>query len=312
MKRYDGLASIKNPFQRAVVTLGNFDGMHRGHRMIIAETVRQARDRNGTAVAYTFYPHPVKMLAPDACPPLIQTIEQRLEMFTELGVDACVIEPFSLNLAHQTPKEFFDQVLVKTLGAQAVVVGYDFTFGVHRRGTVEVLKHLGEERNIAVTVIEAQFMEELLISSTEIRRDIARGDVNRATRLMESPFTLRGTVVPGKGLGKTLGAHTANIDVENELMPLEGVYITHTKILDEDTLYPSISSLGIHPTFDDGMFTVETHLIDFEGQLVGKKLDIFFHQRMRGQIAFDSPDTLRGQIERDIEAARRWHEDHRA
>jgi len=291
--------------------MGNFDGMHRGHRVIVSETVRQAKTLDCSAVAYTFYPHPVKMLAPHSCPPLIQTIEQRLESFEALGIDTCVVDTFNHNLAQLTPSDFFSQIIIDKLGAKGLVVGYDFTFGVHRRGTVDVLKHLGKEHGIAVTVIEAQFREEMLISSTEIRRYLLEGDVEHAAELMEAPFALRGTVIRGHGIGKTLGAHTANIDVENELKPMEGVYITRARIIGDDRIYPSIASLGVNPTFNGGPFQVETHLIDFDGNLLGKRIDLLFYKRIRGQVAFDSPDTLRGQIQRDIEVARKWHEDNR-
>jgi riboflavin kinase/FMN adenylyltransferase len=310
MKIYNGLAEVDVPFDRAVVTLGNFDGMHLGHRTIISEAVKKARELDGTSVTYTFYPHPVKMLAPDACPPLIQTLYQRLESIEALGMDACVVESFNLNLAQLPPKDFFNHVLIEKLGAKAVVVGYDFTFGVHRRGTVDLMKQMGESQGVSVDIIEAQFMDELLISSTEIRRDVATGNVERAQELMGEPFTLRGKVVSGRGIGGSLGAHTANIEVENELMPLEGVYLTRTRLPNEEKSLPSVASVGVNPTFEGSSFTVETHIIDFEGILQGKMIELLFYKRVRGQIEFDSAETLRGQIERDIEAARRWHEDH--
>ncbi len=214
-------------------------------------------------------------------------------------------------MAHQEPKDFFFTTLQGKLGARELVVGYDFTFGVHRRGTVELLEHLGAETGIGVNVIEAQFNGELLISSTEIRRDVAAGEVEHAEELMEAPFALRGTVVRGHGIGSTLGAHTANLDVENELLPAEGVYVTSTTVLDRGASYPSITSVGLHPTFPEHAFSVETHLMNFQGDLVGARLDVRFHHRLRGQIAFDTPETLKGQIERDIIAARKWHEEHK-
>ena len=135
--------------------------------------------------------------------------------------------------------------------------------------------------------------------------------MERARELMDEPFALRGTVVPGRGIGTSLGAHTANLKLENELLPADGVYITHTKILDREEPHPSITSVGTHPTFPDHEFSVETHLIDFDGNLVGSRIDVLFHHRLRGQIAFDTPKTLKGQIASDIKAARKWHEDHK-
>jgi riboflavin kinase/FMN adenylyltransferase len=172
------------------------------------------------------------------------------------------------------------------------------------------MKQMGESQGMSVKIIEAQFRDELLISSTEIRRDIATGNVERAHDLMNAPFALRGKVVSGRGIGGSLGAHTANIEVENELIPLEGVYLTQTRLPDEEKTRPSVASVGINPTFKGSPFTVETHILDYEGILQGKTIELLFYKRMRGQIEFDSPETLRGQIERDIEAARKWHEDH--
>lgn len=310
MKRFEGLTSVNRPFKHTAITMGNFDGVHIGHRKIIKATIGLAKKMEGTSLIYTFYPHPVKLLAPESCPPLIQSIDQRLEEFEKLGIDACVVEPFSFNLAHLEPKDFFNKVLRDKFGAEAVVVGYDFTFGLHRRGTVELLEQLGLQHGIDVMTVPAQFHGELLISSTEIRRDVQSGAVDRAKELMEAPFTLRGTVVRGKGIGESLGAHTANIDVENELLPKDGVYITYTRLVGEPFIRPSITSVGVNPTFKDSPYTVETHIIDFDGNLVKKKIDVQFHQWVRGQIAFDSPETLKGQIERDIQAARKWHEEH--
>ncbi len=310
MKIIEGLAQITHPLTNTVVTMGNFDGVHRGHRSIIATTITEARARGGSAVVYTFYPHPVKILAPEACPPLIQTLAQRLEALAALGVDVCVVDRFTLNLAHQPPRDFFESTLLTTLGARALVVGYDLTFGLHRRGTVELMEQLGRDHGVDVTVIEAQFLGELLVSSTEIRRLIAAGFVTQARALMDAPFALRGRVVTGMGLGGDLGAHTANVAADNELIPREGVYVTHSRPLEGSMVYPSITSLGTNPTFPHQPFKIETHLLDFEGALVGKEIEVKFLERLRGQIAFDGSATLKAQIARDIAQARIWHEAH--
>jgi len=310
MRRFNGLSSITTPFPNAVITLGNFDGVHAGHRTIVRRTVDLARQRDGTAIAYTFYPHPVKVLAPDACPPLIQTLDQRLDMLEQQGLDVCIVDSFTLQMAHQEPKEFFASVLMDLLGAKAIVVGYDFTFGVHRRGTPALLQHLGDEKDVNVDVVDAQFEDDLLISSTEIRRAVRAGEMEEAALLMGDPYALRGTVITGHGIGATLGAHTANIRSENELVPREGVYITRTRVLGKDGFLPSITSVGENPTFKHQEFSIETHVIDYEGDLVGSDLEVSFLQRQRGQIAFDSSETLREQIMRDIATARSWHDKH--
>ena len=310
MKRIEGLDSLLKPFSNAVVTLGNFDGVHRGHKLILSETVERARARDGIAMVFTFFPHPVTLLAPESCPSLIQTIDQRLDALERCNIDTCVVEPFTLNLAQVEPKIFINDILLEKLGAVEIVIGYDFTFGVHRRGTAEVLRTLGAERGINVHIVEAQFDGDLLISSTEIRHAIATGEMQRARTLLGEPFVLRGTVVRGHGIGKTLGAHTANLVAENELEPGEGVYVTATKLVGDAHVVPSVTSVGTNPTFKGRPFAVETHLIDFEGDLVNAHVEVCFYERLRGQIAFDSPATLKGQIAQDIATARRWHENH--
>lgn len=310
MKRFEGLSSITEPFRHTAVTLGNFDGVHRGHREILAKAIATARRIGGTSLVYTFFPHPVRLLAPESCPPLIQTIDQRLEAFEAVGIDACVIDAFSFNLAHVLPRDFFTKVIVSLLGASSVVVGYDFTFGLHRRGTTELLHQLGTEMGIDVAVVEAQFEGDLLISSTEIRNALLAGHVAHAAVLMGSPYTLRGEVVRGLGIGASIGVHTANIQAYNELVPADGVYITQTKTAPAEKPRFSVTSIGYNPTFPGRSRSIETHLIDFEGDLRGNVVDVMFYERLRGQIAFDSPETLKGQVARDIENARSYHEKH--
>ncbi len=308
MDRYFGSEKFARLRAGTVVALGNFDGVHLGHRYIIERTIGIAKRLKAASVVYTFDPHPVRILAPESCPKLIQTIGQRLSSLEALGIDACVVETFTHDYAQQRPDDFFTGILIGRLGAISVVVGYDFTFGYHRGGTVELLERLGKERGVEIIAVEAQFAGEALLSSSEIRHFIASGRVEDATALLGRHYALEGKVVSGKGLGGYLGAHTANIAPANELLPGSGVYITVTGLGAEKKKWPSVTSVGTNPTFPGGALTVETHLIGFEGDLLGRVLEVEFIKKMRDQIAFPSVEKLHDRIAADIEKARKFHE----
>jgi riboflavin kinase/FMN adenylyltransferase len=309
VKRCYGSDNFPPDAPRPVATLGNFDGVHLGHRRLIEEACRKARSLNGVGVVYTFDPHPVRILAPRQCPPLLQSLEQKLDAFGDLGVDICVVEKFTEKFAHLTPEAFFRQVIIERMHAAAVVVGYDFTFGVHRHGTAESLQVLGGEYGVEAIIVEAQFQGETLISSTNIRHMIARGEVDGAASLLGRPYSIVGRVVPGRGTGRTLDAHTANIQTENEVIPQDGVYISLTQVKGDGKAlsHPSVTSIGSNPTFPQASFAIETHLIDAEVDIMGREVTVEFLKWMRDQITFGSTQELRKQIHRDIDAARQYH-----
>lgn len=309
MKRCYGSENFPPDAPQPVVTLGNFDGVHLGHRHLIDAAREKARALSGVTVVYTFEPHPVRILAPRQCPPLLQSLEQRLDAFEELGVDICVVESFTEEFAHFTPEAFFQRIIVERMHAAAVVVGYDFTFGVHRHGTAESLQVLGGEYGVEAVVVEAQFQGETLISSTNIRHMIARGEVDAAANLLGKPYSIVGRVVPGRGTGRTLNAHTANIQTENEVIPQDGVYISLTQVKGDGKVlrYPSVTSIGNNPTFPEASFAIETHLIDAEVDIMGREVVVEFVKWMRDQITFASTQELKKQIHQDIDAARQYY-----
>ena len=309
MKRCHGSANFPSDAPRPVAALGNFDGVHLGHRHLIDAVREKARALSGVAVIYTFDPHPVRILAPRQCPPLLQTLEQKLDTFEKLGVDICVVEKFTEEFAHFTPEAFFQRVIVERMNAAAVVVGYDFTFGIHRHGTAETLQVLGREFGVEAIIVEAQFQGETLISSTNIRHMIARGEVDAAAALLGRPYSVVGLVVPGRGTGRTLDAHTANIETQNEVIPKDGVYVSLTQVKGDGKAlrYPSVTSIGNNPTFPTASFAIETHLIDADVDIMGRWVVVEFLKWMRGQIAFASPEELKEQIHRDIDAASQYH-----
>lgn len=305
MKRIFGSCNFPREAAGAAVALGNFDGVHLGHAHVIRRAAQLARQTKAACAVYTFDPHPVRILAPAECPPLIQTLDQKLASFEGLGVDICVVEKFTEELAARGAEEFFREVVAGRLGASAIVVGYDFTFGSRRCGTAELLAELGKKCGIAVEVLDAQFLGKKLISSTNVRRLIEHGETAEAGCLLGRPYSIRGTVVPGRGIGRELAARTANIETANECIPANGVYLTESIV--EGKSYPSITSIGDNPTFPHAPFAIEAHFIDATVDVMGKSLDLVFFHKMRDQAAFASVEELKGQIARDIELARMLH-----
>lgn len=297
----------KNPL---AIALGNFDGVHKGHQVILKGLVATAKKRGWTRCVYTFDPHPAKILAPKTAPLLLQTLKQKRKALEELGIQRVVVEKFDSKFSSLSPKQFFTDILVKKLGAKAVWVGYDFTFGVKRSGSVALLKKFCDEKKIALHVTRAQFQKNTLVSSSQIRNLVLQGKVDQATGLLGRPFALCGTVVKGHGIGGKLGLHTANLEVENELLPKIGIYITRTTLHASRFTkhWPSATSVGFNPTFPGKGFSVETHLIGFEGNLRGKKIEVEFLKWLRDELAFPNAETLATQIKKDIEETLKFYE----
>lgn len=308
MIQIDGSQNFPSGAPSPVVAIGNFDGVHVAHRLLINLAIDRARELGGTSVVYTFDPHPVKILAPDESPLLIQTLEQRIAEIARLGVSACVVEPFTGELAHKSAEDFFEAVIVRALCAKEIVVGYDFTFGLHRHGSVRTLAGLGAGHGIDVRILDAQFLNETLISSSNIRSLVTQGNVGEAARLLGRLYSIEGKVVAGRGTGKSLGARTANLETLNQLIPADGVYLTAAKLSPGDSgHYRGITSIGTNPTFPHAVFTIETHIIGEDIELMGRTLVIEFIKKMRDQITFASPEELKGQIRKDIAEAKTMH-----
>jgi len=307
MKVYFGSDSLDRRYDNAVVALGNFDGVHIGHQRLIFRMRELAEKKNAASVVYTFDPHPVQVLAPDAAPLLIQTLEQKLRSIEDLGVDVCVVEKFTKEFAKHTARSFVENVLLQKIGAGGVVVGYDFTFAFQRSGCVEDLQRIGAESGIDVFVMEPQFLGDMLLSSTEIRNFIQEGRVDQANTMLGRLFCMQGIVVKGKGRGGRLGAHTANVQPDNSIIPGGGVYLTLTGVDHEEDV-KSITSIGFNPTFHQKEMSIETHLIEFTGDLLGKRISVKFIEKIRDQIAFPSPQALIVQIKEDIKGAKELHE----
>lgn len=293
-------SSIKFPrhAKKPVLALGNFDGVHLAHQKMFRLARASAKKLGGIAVAYTFDPHPVRVLSKDSAPPMLNTLPQKLELLQACGLDAAVIEPFDLNFAHSKAEAWLEKVLLKRLHPHGVVVGYDFTFGSHRSGTVETLEHFCKKHDIQCQVLEAQMCGETLISSTRIRNFLSRGDVARAAELLGRPYFIDGIVIRGAGRGASLGIPTANLRSANELIPISGVYATWAQV--GKKRYKSVTNIGFNPTFGGETLSIETHLLHFKKEFYGKTIRLHFVKRIRDERSFPSVKQLLTQIHRDI------------
>jgi len=290
-------ASAKNP----ILALGNFDGVHLAHRRMFKLAKARARRGRGIAAAYTFDPHPVKVLSPVSAPKLINTLPQRLELMEKAGLDAAIVEPFDLKFAQLGAEAWFHKVLVERLHAAGVVVGYDFTFGSHRSGTVETLLALCRETGLHCQVLEAVLLGETLVSSSQIRAFVAQGEVKRAGDLLGRPFFIEGRVIQGAGRGAQLGIRTANLQTKNELIPSNGVYACRAEI--DGRRHPAVVNIGMNPTFGGKALSIEAHLLRFKRDVYGCTMRLHFLERIREERTFASVEGLVAQIHRDIGTA---------
>jgi riboflavin kinase/FMN adenylyltransferase len=288
-----------------VVTVGNFDGVHRGHQALVKAAVEGAQETNGISAVLSFDPHPSHVLSPDRAPEALVTVDQKEELLARLGVDRLVLLPFTVELSRRTPADFAETVLGRALGARRVVVGTNFRFGRGRSGDVALLKRLGSELGFDVVAVEPVFHEGAPISSTRIREALARGAVGGARELLGRPFFVDGDVVHGDGRGRTIGVPTANLALRNETLPRPGVYAATCRILPSGGPRAAVVNLGRRPTFGGGETTLEAHLLDFDRDLYGASLRVEFRERLRDEQRFDGPEALVRQIREDVEAARR-------
>jgi riboflavin kinase/FMN adenylyltransferase len=286
-----------------VLALGNFDGVHRGHRKILDRVRRVAGERGATATVMTFDPHPPRVVRPDKAPPLLMTTAQRLEAIAASGVQGAAIVRFTREMSQWDPETFVRTVLVDWMKVGEVWVGANFLFGHDRAGNFSMLRTLGARYGFKAEKIDQVRYKDFVVSSTRIRRLVGEGRVDEAGALLGHQYYIDGPVVHGDHRGSSIGFPTANLCTENELLPPHGVYATTTTIA--GVVRPSVTNIGVRPTVDaSGRATIETHLFDFNENLYGVRLRIGFVQRLRDERAFDSLDGLREQISADCDRAR--------
>jgi riboflavin kinase/FMN adenylyltransferase len=287
-----------------VLALGNFDGLHRGHIKIIERVRRVAFERGGTSLVLTFDPHPPRVVRPDKAPPLLMTLDQKIEALAKAGIQGVAVVTFTHELSRWEPETFVRTVLVDWLRVAEVWVGADFLFGRDRSGNFSLLRALGGQYGFRAEKIDPVRYKEFVVSSTRIRRLIAEGRVDEAGALLGHHFYIDGIVQRGRGRGREIGVPTANIESPNELIPPHGVYATAATV--RGVVYPSVTNIGVRPTFESGdKAVVETHILGFSEDLYGSEIRLGFVQRMRDERRFPDVDALKAQIEADVRRAGR-------
>lgn len=286
-----------------VLALGNFDGVHRGHRKILDRVIRVAGERSATSLVMTFDPHPPRVVRPDKAPPLLMTTAQKLEAIAAVGLHGAAIVRFTPELSRWEPEQFVKTVLVDWLRVAEVWVGANFLFGHDRAGNFSLLRTLGGTLGFKAEKIDPVRYKDFVVSSTRIRRLVSEGRIDEAGALLGHQYSIDGKVMQGDQRGRTIGFPTANICTENELLPPHGVYATTATI--GGVVRPSVTNIGVRPTVDtSGRTHVETHIFNFDQNLYGQTMRIGFVQRIRDERAFESLDALRAQIGADCDKAR--------
>ena len=306
MQVFRQLAEIPADFGPTIVSIGNFDGVHRAHRHVLKEIVQRARAASSKSVAVTFEPHPSRILRPDAAFQLLTPTPEKLRLLSETGVDAVLLLPFTRDLSLMTPTEFVREILEKSLHAAEVHEGYNFHFGHKAAGNVEALTELGREMGFGVHVYSEMTLRGEVVSSSHIRTLIREGQVSRARHLLARPFSILSTAGRGRGYGSRYTVPTINLSRYQELVPGNGVYVTRTRVGEE--CFDSVTNVGNRPTFGADSFAIETHLLNFHPIAVtaATEVELFFFQRLRNEIKFPSPEVLKEQIGRDVKKAMRY------
>ena len=286
-----------------VVTVGTFDGIHRGHWEVLEAVRERARATDRRGVLVTFHPHPLRMVRPDLAPPLLTTPVEKKEILAESGLNYAVFLSFTSALARYSPERFVDEVLVERIGVDELVIGYDHGFGRGRSGDADTLRDLGRRRGFRVDVVPPVMSGGSAISSSSIRRALGEGKVEEACEALGRPYSFRAVVVRGDGRGRSLGFPTANLEVlgEGKLIPPPGIYAVRGLV--EGRSLPGALHIGPRPTFRGSPPATELHLIDFQGELYGQEVRVDFHHRLRAVLPFESVDALIRQMRLDVEEA---------
>jgi riboflavin kinase / FMN adenylyltransferase len=306
MQIFQKLDDVPPAFGPSVVSVGNFDGVHRAHAHVLGEIVRRARQEGAKSVAVTFEPHPACILRPDSALKLLTPLPEKLRLLEGTGIDAVLVLPFGRDLSLMTPRQFAERILKKKLHAREVHEGYNFHFGHKAAGDVNLLAQLGKELGFEVKVYSEQKLRGEPVSSSHIRKLMAEGRVSRARHLLARPFAILGFPGRGRGLGSKYTVPTINLARYEELIPKDGVYITRTRVGTER--FDSVTNVGNRPTFGADSFAIESHLLNFHPiELTPEsEVEICFLDRVRDEIKFPSVEALREQIARDVNKARRY------
>jgi riboflavin kinase/FMN adenylyltransferase len=301
MTVWHGVESVPADAPRFVATIGNFDGVHLGHRAILDSVTAEAKAAGLPSLLLTFDPHPLAVVAPERRPLLLQTRRQKLETLADAGLGSVLFLKFDAHMASLTGEAFFAEALRDRIRFAAIHVGRHFRFGHGRAGDLDLLARIGAAEGFRVVGVPQVVQEGEVVSSSAVRRVLAEGDVERARRMLGRPFALSGEVVRGAERGRLIEFPTANLGVENELIPRAGVYVTETVVL--AARCASVTNVGVRPTFGGGELLVETHLLDFEEDIYGERIEVGFLARLRDEKKFSGASELADQIARDRAAA---------
>ena len=286
-------------FREAMVTIGNFDGVHRGHQRIFERVIESAKNVGAPSLAITFEPHPKKVIHPERHPFFLLTpLDEKLALIESCGIDAVLVINFNIEFARTTAGEFVRSILWNALRIKKIFIGYDYTFGKDREGNADFLRDRGAQLGFDIEQIEAVFIDNYVVSSTNVRLSILDGNVRLASRMLGRYYNISGTVVQGFRRGTGMGFPTANIQAE-KVIPRAGVYVIYAII--DGLRYEGVLNIGFNPTFGNEELSVEGHLFDFQGNIYGKKVTILFVDRLRDEMKFPSPQELAEQIAKDIE-----------
>lgn len=306
MKIFERIEDIEKPTKSAVITIGNFDGVHIGHQALFHTVIEKAEAIGGVSVAITFEPHPMRVLTTNAHPPLITLREQKRELIGRVGMDMLICIPFTREFAAISAGDFVKDLLVERLNMKAIVVGRDYSFGSRRQGDLAMLQRMAKDLGFEVLVvdwIQPVNGKSQRISSTRIRELVMDGDMQKARKMLGRYYQIRGHVATGRNRGgRLLGFPTANINLQDELCPKQGIYAVTIEHGGE--VLKGVANIGYSPTFDDHVFTIEVHILDFKKNIYGDPIRVNFIERLRDEIKFDGIEALSAQIKKDIIRAR--------
>ncbi|TWT31962.1 bifunctional riboflavin kinase/FAD synthetase [Blastopirellula retiformator] len=309
MRLLHDLEHVPSEILGGALTIGNFDGVHRGHARIVEAIRRQARAVQGPTIVFTFDPHPVRLLRPQQTPPPLTWTRRKAQLLAQLGVDAMIAYPTDRALLELSAEDFFQQIVVDKLQAKAMVEGPNFYFGRDRRGNTQLLGELCQQHALELEIVQPLELpgDAEIISSSRVRQAIAAGEIETARRMLTEPYRLRGMVTHGAGRGNTLGFATANLEAIDTIVPAHGVYAGY--VVRKELTHAAAIHIGPNPTFGEGHPKVEAHLLDFEGSLYGEPLELAFLARLRDVRTFDDAEQLTSQIHQDVEAVKRAYSD---
>jgi len=303
-----GLDRLKRPLINPVVTLGNFDGVHLGHQKILERVKEEASRFHGESVVITFEPHPLKVLSPRNCPPLLTPFRKKMIFIEKTGIEIVLCIEFSRSFSQVSSYEFIKNILVDNLKVRKIIVGYNYRFGRHHEGDIETLKSLSQHFDVEIEVVEALRIGDMAVSSSKIRELIKEGEVENAAKLLGRDYLIVGKVIEGVKRGHTLGFPTANLEISDELYPKKGVYAV--EIVWNHQFFCGLANVGFNPTFlpsgdsQKGLFSLEVYIFDFNQEIYGEEIQVSFKKRIRDEIRFDSPSKLIEVINQDVQWAK--------